>query len=132
VLAAIEALRSLPKESRPRRVIGCEGWRDLDWMPDSEKVVMDVSGHEGLAAKLAACFASQIDGGKRYDLAVAGRRAAHATFRDPHGTDDAKQVIFGMDLTPLITDEDLDPLIYAERLIGRFRDEVVAALRGSV
>jgi LmbE family N-acetylglucosaminyl deacetylase len=130
-LAAIEALRSLPKESRPRRVIGCEGWRDLDWLPDSEKIAMDVSGHEELAAKLATCFASQIEGGKRYDLAVAGRRAANATFADPHSTDRATQVIHGMDLAPLMTNDSLDPAVYAEQLIGRFREEVVAALRGS-
>ena len=131
VLAVIEALRSLPEESRPRRVIGCEGWRDLDWLPDNEKVVMDVSGHEELAAKLAGCFKSQVDGGKRYDLAVAGRRAANATLADPHSADRATQVIYGMDLTPLMTNESLDPAAYAEQLIGRFREEVVAALRGS-
>ena len=130
-LAVIEVLRSLPKESRPQRVIGCEGWRDLDWLPDDEKVVMDVSGNEELATKLAACFASQIEGGKRYDLAVAGRRAANATLADPNSTDRATQVIYGMDLTPLMTNESLDPAAYAEQLIGRFREEVVAALRGS-
>jgi len=130
-LAVIEALRSLPKESRPRLVTGCEGWRDLDWLPDSEKIVMDVSGHEELAARLADCFRSQIAGGKRYDLAVAGRRAANATFADPNSADRATQVIYGMDLTPLIMDETLQPAVFAERLVGRFRDQVVAAVRGS-
>ena len=130
VLAVIDALRSLPKGSRPRRMIGCEGWRDLDWLPDNEKVVMDVSGHEALAAKLAACFGSQVEGGKRYDLAVAGRRAANATFSDPHVTDVAMQVIFGMDLTPLIADEALSPAEYIDALVGRFGSEVQAALRG--
>jgi LmbE family N-acetylglucosaminyl deacetylase len=130
VLAVIDALRSLPNGSRPQRVIGCEGWRDLDWLPDDEKVVMDVSGHEQLAAKLAACFASQIEGGKRYDLAVGGRRAANATFSDPHGTDAATQVIFGMDLTPLVTDDALSPAEYIGALIGRFGSEVQTALRG--
>ncbi len=122
--ATIEALRSLPPEIRPQRVIGCEGWRDLDWLPDDEKVVMDVTGHEALAAKLSACFVSQIGGGKRYDLAVAGRRAAHATFSDPHSPDRAAQVIFGMDLTPLIKDAALDPGKYVDGMIERFRAEV--------
>ncbi len=122
--AAIEALRSLPAEIRPQRVIGCEGWRDLDWLPDDEKVVMDVTGHEALAAKLSACFVSQIGGGKRYDLAVAGRRAAHATFSDPHCPDRAAQVIFGMDLTPLIKDAALDPGAYVDGMIERFRRAV--------
>jgi hypothetical protein len=105
-------------------MIGCEGWRDLDWLPDDEKVVMDVSGHEALAAKLAACFASQIGGGKRYDLAVEGRRAANATFLDPRTADGATKVVFGMDLTPLIEDEALDPGEYVDGMIERFRGGV--------
>lgn len=124
VRAVIEAVRTLPRERRPRRMIGCEGWRDLDWLPDEEKVVMDVSGHEALAAKLAACFASQIGGGKRYDLAVEGRRAANATFLDPRSTDEATKVIFGMDLTPLIEDAALDPGEYVDGMIERFRGGV--------
>jgi LmbE family N-acetylglucosaminyl deacetylase len=128
-LAVIEVLRMLPRELRPRRVIGCEVWRDLDWMPDDEKVVMDVSGHETLAHDLAACFQSQIAGGKRYDLAVAGRRAANATFGDPHSTDCATRVIFGMDLTPLIENVALDAADYVDAMIERFRGEVRAAVQ---
>jgi LmbE family N-acetylglucosaminyl deacetylase len=124
VRAVIEAMRALPPEQRPPRVIGCEMWRDLDWLLDDEKVVMDVSGHEGLAAKLAACFASQIGGGKRYDLAVEGRRAANATFLDPRTADGATKVIFGMDLTPLIEDEALDLGAYVDGMIERFRGGV--------
>ena len=124
VRAVIEAMRALPPEKRPPRVIGCEMWRDLDWLPDDEKVVMDVSGHEALAAKLAACFASQIGGGKRYDLAVEGRRAANATFLDPRTADGATKVIFGMDLTPLIKDEALDLGEYVDGMIERFRRTV--------
>ena len=124
VRAVIEAMRALPPEQRPPRVIGCEMWRDLDWLPDDEKVVMDVSGHEGLAAKLAACFASQIGGGKRYDLAVEGRRAANATFLDPRTNDGATKVIFGMDLTPLIEDAALDLGVYVDGMIERFRRTV--------
>jgi LmbE family N-acetylglucosaminyl deacetylase len=130
VIAVIDAVRALPRERRPRRLIGCEGWRDLDWLPDDEKVVMDVSGYEALAAKLSACFASQIEGGKRYDLAVAGRRAANATFADPHAIDETSLVIYGMDLTPLIVDEARVPTDYIDALIGRFGSEVQAALRG--
>jgi LmbE family N-acetylglucosaminyl deacetylase len=124
VRSVIEAVRVLPRERRPRRMIGCEGWRDLDWLPDDEKVVMDVSGHEALAAKLAACFASQIEGGKRYDLAVEGRRSAHATFSDPRTVDQATRVIFGMDLTPLLVDDALDPGDLVDAMIERFRGNV--------
>jgi hypothetical protein len=104
-------------------------WRDLDWMPDTEKVAMDVTGHDRLAEELAACFRSQIAGGKRYDMAVAGRRAANATFSDPRSADRAKQVIFGMDLTPLIENDALNPADYVDAMIERFRGEVRAAVK---
>ena len=61
---------------------------------------MDVSGHDHLAAAMNGVFDSQIAGGKRYDLATLGRRAANATFFESHATDTATQLIFGMDLTP--------------------------------
>ena len=51
VVAAIQAMRELPRRHRPKRVIGCEVWRDLDWLADADKVVMDVSGHDKLAAR---------------------------------------------------------------------------------
>jgi LmbE family N-acetylglucosaminyl deacetylase len=127
-LAVIDAVRASPHERRPRRLIGCEGWRDLDWLPDEEKVVMDVSGHEALSAKLSACFASQIEGGKRYDLAVEGRRAANATFLNPRTADGATRVIFGMDLTPLIVDDTLDPGAYVDGMIEKFRFEVLEGI----
>lgn len=124
VVAVIQALRELPKSRRPKKVIGCEVWRDLDWLADAKKVVMDVSGHDPLAAKLNGMFDSQIAGGKRYDLATLGRRSANATFFDSHTTDAATQVIFGMDLTPLVTDASLDIADYAASFIEAFRVDV--------
>jgi LmbE family N-acetylglucosaminyl deacetylase len=106
--ATIEAIRLLPADLRPQTVIGCEVWRGLDWLDDEHKVIMDVSGHDDLAARLNSVFASQIAGGKRYDLAIMGRRAANATFHQSHATDRATQIIFGMDLTPLVVDPSLD------------------------
>ena len=123
-VAAIQALRELPASERPRRVWGCEVWRNLDWLPDESKVVMDVSGHDALAAQLNGVFHSQIAGGKRYDLAAMGRRAANATFHQPHATDCASQVIFGMDLTPLVQDTTLDITEYACKFIQRFESGV--------
>jgi hypothetical protein len=103
-------------------------WRDLDWLADAKKVVMDVSGHDALAAKLNGVFASQIAGGKRYDLATRGRRAANATFFSSHTTDAATQVIFGMDLTPLVADEKIDIADFAASFIEAFRDDVKTKL----
>jgi LmbE family N-acetylglucosaminyl deacetylase len=128
VIAAIQAMRELPLSQRPKRVIGCEVWRDLDWLPDAEKVVMDVSGHDKFAAKLNGVFDSQIAGGKRYDLATLGRRSANATFFDSHTTDAATQVIFGMDLTPLVADESKDIVVYVAGFIEKFSADVKTKL----
>ena len=124
VVAALQAMRELPREQRPKQVIGCEVWRDLDWLLDSEKVVMDVSGHDDLAAELNGVFTSQIDGGKRYDLATLGRRAANATFFNSHATDHSTQVIFGIDLTPIVADESKDILDFVCGHIERFHADV--------
>ncbi len=123
-IAAIQAIRELSQDQRPKQVIGCEVWRDLDWLPDEEKVIMDVSGHDNLAAAINGVFESQIVGGKRYDLAIIGRRAANATFFDSHSTDAATQVIFGIDLTPLITDPTTDIADFICSLIGLFQADV--------
>jgi len=128
VVAAIQAMRELPKSKRPARVIGCEVWRNLDWLPDAKKMVMDVSSHDKLAAKLNGMFDSQIAGGKRYDLATLGRRSANATFFDSHATDTATQVIFGMDLTPLVQDPTRDIADYTASFIEEFRDDVKAKI----
>lgn len=128
-VAAIRAMRALHRDHRPAKVIGCEVWRDLDWLPDGEKVLMDVSGHEDLAVALHAAFASQIAGGKRYDLAVLGRRAANATFLESHATDSARQLIVGMDLTPLVDDEGKDMAEYVFGMIDRFRADVETRIK---
>jgi LmbE family N-acetylglucosaminyl deacetylase len=127
--AAIQALRELPRSRRPKQVIGCEVWRSLDWLPDAEKVVMDVTGHDRLANQLNRVFASQIAGGKRYDRATTGRRAANATFFQSHATDHASQVIFGLDLTPLIQDDTLSLRTFIANAINRFAQEVVGNLK---
>ena len=123
-VAALLAMRELPRDLRPKQVIGCEVWRNLDWLPDEAKVLMDVSGRDNLAAALNGVFDSQIAGGKRYDLATLGRRAANATFFNSHATDAATQLIFGIDLTPLVTDESKDIVSYVGDLIDQFNADV--------
>ena len=120
----IQALRRLPKEVRPKKVYGCEVWRDLDWMLDEEKVQFNVSGHPNLAQALVEVFDSQIAGGKRYDVATIGRRAANATYAIAHKVDRADQIINAMDLTPLIEDDTLDIITYVTSYIERFKKDV--------
>ena len=127
-LRAIAAKRKMPKADRPKKVIGCEVWRDLDWLVDADKVIMDCSAHQNLAAALNGVFDSQITGGKRYDLAVIGRRVANATFFDSHASDAATHLQWGMDLTPLVQDDSLDvieyTLAYVERLKGDIKTRI--------
>jgi LmbE family N-acetylglucosaminyl deacetylase len=126
--AVLKALRALPPEAQPRQVLGCEVWRDLDWMLDADKTVLDVSGRPNLAAAIGGIFDSQIAGGKRYDLAVQGRRLANATFFDSHSVDDAEQLWFAMDLTPLVDDPALDPVEFTAAFIRRFEEDVRGSL----
>ena len=128
VVPVLQAIRELPRAQRPAQVHGCEVWRNLDWMPDAEKIAHDVSGHENLAAALNGIFDSQIAGGKRYDLAVLGRRRANATFFESHGVDQSDAISFAMDLTPLAHDDSLDIVEYVTGFIDRFRADVVAKL----
>lgn len=127
-LKTIQAIRELSPEARPKAVYGCEIWRNLDWLLDEDKLVFDVSAHENIAAALLGVFDSQIAGGKRYDLATIGRRRANATYHASHGTDTAEGLIFGMDLTPLITDPSLDIQSFVGNYIQRFADDVSARL----
>jgi LmbE family N-acetylglucosaminyl deacetylase len=124
VLRTIEAIRSLPESERPTQLIGCEVWRDLGWMLDEDKVVFDTSGQENLQTALVGIFDSQVSGGKRYDLATMGRRFANATYFDSHAVDVATGMAFGMDLTPLIKDLDINIISYVEIYINRFADDV--------
>jgi len=127
-LRVIAAIRELPPDQRPRRLLGCEVWRDLDWMNDSDKVVFNLDQHENIATSLVGVFDSQIAGGKRYDLATMRRRRAHPTYPQSHAVDAAQMINFAMDLTPLVADEKLEPAAYAQGFIRRFADEVNARL----
>ena len=125
----IEALRRLPPSARPAKVLGCEVWRALDWMVDTEKVAMPVSARPELAQALNEVFATQIVGGKRYDLAVLARRAANATFHDAHASDTESALQWAMDLTPLIQDDALDVTAFTLGFLERLQQDVAARLR---
>ena len=49
---------------RPKKLYGCEVWRDLDWLVDSDKVAFDLTSHENLQMALLGVFDLQICGGK--------------------------------------------------------------------
>lgn len=128
-LRCLAALRRLPRGRRPARVFGCEVWRDLDWLLDADKAVLDASADPELAQRLLAAFGSQVAGGKRYDLATAGRRRAHATFHQAHAPDGATALIWAMDLTPLVHDESLDVAAFTLAFVDRLRADIADRLR---
>ncbi len=128
-LRVVEAIRRLDSAERPARLVGCEVWRSLDWLVDSDKVLMSSPAHENLQLALLGVFDSQIAGGKRYDLAAMGRRRANATFFESHGVDGTSALSYAMDMTPLITDTALDPVEFALGFIRRFSQDVEARVR---
>jgi LmbE family N-acetylglucosaminyl deacetylase len=133
LLRSIDALRTVPPDRRPVTVYGCELWRDLDWLVDSDKRLLPLDGRPDLGETLAAVFDSQITGGKRYDLAIQGRRRAHATFLESHEVDAHDLLTFAIDLTPLVVDPALDvteyTLGYLRRTEADIRDRIARMSR---
>ena len=129
LLRCLEAIRSLPSASRPAKVIGCEVWRTLDWVPDPDKVGLDSGRHPELSRNLLAAFDSQIAGGKRYDLATVGRRAANATFHTSHATDKFAGITWAIDLTPVTRDGGPSVHDFTASLVAKLGDDVAKRLK---
>ena len=47
--------RRCPADQRPRRLLGGEGWRDLDWLTGDDKVALDVSAARASPPRSSAC-----------------------------------------------------------------------------
>jgi len=125
----IDAIRALPAAQRPARVLGCEVWRDLDWLPEARKVALDAGRRQELAADLLKIFDSQISGGKRYDLATLGRRAAHATYNASHASDNMAGITWSLDITPLVVDGGPSIEAFMETVLAEYRDDIMKRLR---
>jgi LmbE family N-acetylglucosaminyl deacetylase len=118
--AVIEALRRLPATQHPKKLLGGEVWRSLDWLTDDDKISLDVSAHPELREQLISVFDSQISGGKHYDLAALGRYRANATFSDPHTADLATHVAYALNLRPLLENPQLSLQEFALSFADRF------------
>ena len=130
-MRSIAALRAVRAESMPKKVYGCEVWRNLDWLQDDDKQILPVSARSNIAAALVGVFDSQVTGGKRYDLATAGRRLANATYFASHGTDEESALTFAMDLTPLVEDPGLSITEYVLAHADRFRADVERRMKAA-
>lgn len=124
LLRSLAAVRRLPVEERPVKTWGCEIWRGLDWLLDEDKGVLPVSARPNLQAALNGIFDSQIMGGKRYDLAVMGRRLSNATFYDSHAADEETGFTWAIDLSPVVRDDSIDIVDFTLGFIDRLRDDV--------
>ncbi len=122
--AVIQALRRLGPDFYPEEFYGCEVWRSLDWLVEVDRRAFDVSAHENLAMALMGVYDSQIAGGKRYDLATAGRRRANATYNDAYTPDRVTMLEYAMDLRPLLQDPDLSPVEFALDMVERLARDV--------
>lgn len=128
-LKVVEAIRRISKGNRPKKLFGCEVWRSLDWLPDDEKVLFDVSEQENLQLVLLGVFDSQITGGKRYDLASMARRRANATYFESHEVDLKTGLSFGMDMSILVESDNLDPAEFIQSYIQKFSQDVSNRLK---
>jgi len=128
MLRSLAAAQKLAPAHRPKKVFGCEVWRDLDWLPDDKKKALDVSDHDNLSAALLSLYDSQITGGKRYDLATAGRRLANATYLATHTTDEVQALTYAIDLTPLLLKTELSVKEYILDAIDFFKKDVASRL----
>lgn len=131
-LHTIAALRALPAKHHPRRLLGCEVWRDLDWVPDDEKIALELPPESlELWSALLGCFESQVAAGKRYDLAAPGRALAHSTFFQAREVDPSSSLWWAVDQTPLIQFKDLTPSDFVQSLVERFSGELQQTLEAS-
>lgn len=124
LVRCLAALRRLPAEQRPKQVWGCEIWRGLDWLLDEDKGILPTSARPNLQAALNGVFDSQIQGGKRYDLAVMGRRLANATFFESHAADSETGLTWAMNLSPLVENESLDLVDYTLAYVERLKTDI--------
>lgn len=126
---SLRALHAIEPSLRPPVVLGCEVWRDLDWLPEKHRVHLNCDPHPNLAAALLGAFDSQIAGGKRYDLATLGRRTAHATFNQSHQVDSARALTLAVDLGPIARQE-ITLTQWVENILQDYRLTILTALPG--
>lgn len=122
----IEAILRLDPSERPAKLLGCEVWGDLDWLPAAYRVELDVSAEPELAEALINVFHSQLSANKRYGVASVGRRVAHATFARSDIEDGALGVTLAMDLTPLMEPGGPTPEALLGDMLEAFRSETLA------
>jgi LmbE family N-acetylglucosaminyl deacetylase len=73
--AVVAACRRLAPTARPRHLVGCEGWRGLDRLPETERADLEWHADDAFERALIAAHASQVEGGPvDVDAELAKRR----------------------------------------------------------
>ena len=115
-IAALRAVRD--RAEAAKRCTAAKSGATSTGCPTRTSRCCPCRARSNIAAALVGVFDSQVTGGKRYDLATAGRRLAHATYYASHGTDQESAMNFAMDLTPLVEDPRSRSRITCSRLRG--------------
>jgi LmbE family N-acetylglucosaminyl deacetylase len=126
--AAIDAIRALPPAERPARVFGCEGWRGLDWLSDTDKTWLDLGSDDAAWSHLIGAFASQVESGRPYHEGALGRARANGVFREAREIGGRERLWLAVDLTPLTRDDGEDLADFVRERLDRFAREVIEAL----
>jgi LmbE family N-acetylglucosaminyl deacetylase len=100
VSRVIGVLSNLKERYICQKIIGCEVWGSLDWLPQERKILLDVSQNINLQSNLIKVFDSQISRGKDFAAATLARRKANATFQKTMKEDSYK----GITLAVLLND----------------------------
>jgi LmbE family N-acetylglucosaminyl deacetylase len=120
----IQALQAHP--TSVKKAYGVEVWRSLDWIDPPFRINLPIK-NPNMANALMSLYDSQISGGKRYDLAVEGRRRANATFGESHSVDEVDAVTVACDLLPLIQDKEANLPVYCTELLRGFANAVLGS-----
>lgn len=116
----LDALRQVPADRRPQHVYGCEVWGGLDWVAWDMKVSLEVSEYLSLQKKLLECHKSQLKGKHQYADAAPARSIGNATFGDGVDMENAKAILYALDLMPFVTDPDLTVKAFLDRYLFGF------------
>lgn len=127
VAVCLRTIAALRQSKQTCRLLGCEVWRGLDWLPDDKKVLLP-TGNPALEQALLQPFGSQT-AVKSYQLAAPGRRLANATFSKPHKADSITACNFALELTPLLTNPAQSVTEFTLALAADFTNELQKNLR---
>jgi LmbE family N-acetylglucosaminyl deacetylase len=129
--ATLEAIRGLPAEARPRRVLGCEGWRGLDWLAAADKRWLELGKDSEHWSSLIESFASQL-AGRPFASGALGRAHANAVFREAYSEGGDEQAWLAVDLTPVVQEGGPDLVSFVREHLERFQAEVTTAVASAL